>query len=126
MATQTSSPHQLTYFARQLTRRAAADSMDRMASALLDAQVDLNPHQIDAALFATSNPLSKGGTLAEKLETQKVNRDLENQRDRKRRELFQRQDEIQSKRDNLIDELEKQLWQQVHTSTLFACEWEVA
>ena len=32
----------------QLTRRAAADSMDRMAGALLDAQVDLNPHQIDA------------------------------------------------------------------------------
>ena len=29
------SPHQLAYFAHQLTRRAAADSMDRMAGALL-------------------------------------------------------------------------------------------
>ncbi len=36
-----------------------------MAGALLDAQVDLNPHQIDAALFATSNPLSKGAILAD-------------------------------------------------------------
>jgi adenine-specific DNA-methyltransferase len=54
------SPHQLAYFAHQLTLRGPADSMDRMAGALLDAQVDLNPHQIDAALFATSNPLSKG------------------------------------------------------------------
>ena len=53
----TYSPHQLAYFAHQLTRRAASNSMDRMAGALLDAQVDLNPHQIDAALFATSNPL---------------------------------------------------------------------
>lgn len=61
------SPHQLTYFAHQLTRRAAADSMDRMAGALLDAQVDLNPHQIDAALFATSNPLSKGVILADEV-----------------------------------------------------------
>ncbi len=61
------SPHQLAYFAHQLTRRAASDSMDRMAGALLDAQVDLNPHQIDAALFATSNPLSKGAILADEV-----------------------------------------------------------
>ena len=63
----TYSPHQLAYFAHQLTRRAASNSMDRMAGALLDAQVDLNPHQIDAALFATSNPLSKGAILADEV-----------------------------------------------------------
>jgi len=61
------SPHQLAFFAHQLTRQAAADSMDRMAGALLDAQVDLNPHQIDAALFASSNPLSKGVILADEV-----------------------------------------------------------
>lgn len=61
------SPHQLAFFAHQLTRRAEANSMDRMAGALLDAQVDLNPHQIDAALFATSNPLSKGAILADEV-----------------------------------------------------------
>jgi N12 class adenine-specific DNA methylase len=61
------SPHQLAYFARRLTLRAATDSMDRMAGALLDAQVDLNPHQIDAALFATSNPLSRGVILADEV-----------------------------------------------------------
>lgn len=61
------SPHQLALFAHQLTRRAATDSMDRMAGALLDAQVDLNPHQIDAALFASSNPLSKGVILADEV-----------------------------------------------------------
>lgn len=61
------SPHQLSYFAHQLTRRAASNSMDSMAGALLDAQVDLNPHQIDAALFATSNPLSKGAILADEV-----------------------------------------------------------
>ena len=61
------SPHQLAYFAHKLTLRAATDSMDRMAGALLDAQVDLNPHQIDAALFATRNPLSKGVILADEV-----------------------------------------------------------
>ena len=44
----------------------------------------------------------------------------------KRSDLFQRQDEIQAKRDNLIDELEKQLQQQVNTWMLFACEWELS
>ncbi len=61
------SPHQLAYFAQKLTLRGPADSMDRMAGALLDAQVDLNPHQIDAALFATRNPLSKGVILADEV-----------------------------------------------------------
>jgi ERCC4-related helicase len=61
------SPHQLAFFAHQLTRRAASSSMEAMAGALLDAQVDLNPHQIDAAMFATSNPLSKGVILADEV-----------------------------------------------------------
>ncbi|MBF5039364.1 DEAD/DEAH box helicase family protein [Methylophilus sp. 13] len=61
------SSQQLKLFAYQLTLRASSDSMDRMAGALLDAQVDLNPHQIDAALFATSNPLSKGAILADEV-----------------------------------------------------------
>ena len=70
---------------------------------------------------------SKGAaTLAEKLAVQKEQRDLEGSRDRKRRELFQRQDEIQSRRDTLIDELEVLLSQQVTVLPLFACEWEVA
>ena len=69
---------------------------------------------------------SKGAaTLSEKLAVQKEQRDLEGNRDRKRRELFQRQDEIQSRRDTLIDELERQLMQQVVVLPLFACEWGV-
>lgn len=61
------SPHQLVYFAHQLTLKGAANSIDCMAGTLLDAQVDLNPHQIDAALFATSNPLSRGVILADEV-----------------------------------------------------------
>ena len=34
---------------------------------LFDASVDLNPHQIDAALFAMKNPLSKGVVLADEV-----------------------------------------------------------
>jgi ERCC4-related helicase len=69
---------------------------------------------------------SKGAaTLADKLAAQKEQREIESQRDKKRRELFDRQDEIQRKRDGLIDELERQLQQEIVVSTVLACEWEL-
>ena len=40
------------YFAHELTKRCSSDSLERLAASLADAQVDLNPHQIDAVLFA--------------------------------------------------------------------------
>ncbi len=43
------------------------------------------------------------------------------QREKKRRELFDRQDEIQRKRDDLTDELERQLKQESTVSTLLIC-----
>ncbi|ODT94624.1 MAG: DEAD/DEAH box helicase [Rhodanobacter sp. SCN 67-45] len=41
--------------------------MESLASTLVDSQVDLNPHQVDAALFACSNPLSRGVVLADEV-----------------------------------------------------------
>ncbi|WP_449370472.1 SNF2-related protein [Thiomonas sp.] len=60
-------PHQSQYFAWLLTRRAAGDSVESLASTLVDAQVDLNPHQVEAALFACRNPLSRGVILADEV-----------------------------------------------------------
>jgi len=59
--------HQSQYYAWLLTRRAAGDTVDSLASTLVDAQVDLNPHQVDAALFACKNPLSRGVILADEV-----------------------------------------------------------
>ena len=41
--------------------------MEKLAASLADAQVDLNPHQVDAALFAFRNPFSKGAILADEV-----------------------------------------------------------
>ena len=41
--------------------------MDRLSVSLFDAAVDLNPHQIEAALFALQSPLSKGVILADEV-----------------------------------------------------------
>jgi len=60
-------PFHAKFWAYELTRRAPADSVDRLATALVDAQVDLNPHQVDAALFAFKSPLSKNVLLADEV-----------------------------------------------------------
>ena len=59
--------HQSQYYAWQLTRKAASDSVESFAATLVDAQVDLNPHQVDAAVFACQNPLSRGVILADEV-----------------------------------------------------------
>jgi hypothetical protein len=59
--------YQSQYFAWLLSRRMGADSADMLASTLVDAQVDLNPHQVEAALFAFQSPLSKGVILADEV-----------------------------------------------------------
>jgi SNF2 family DNA or RNA helicase len=55
------------YFAYQLTKRCPSDSAEKLAGALVDAQVDLNPHQIEASLFAFRSPLSRGALLADEV-----------------------------------------------------------
>lgn len=62
----TLTPHHAKYYAHDLTRRAAS-GMDRLSMALFDAAVDLNPHQIEAALFTLHSPLSKGVILADEV-----------------------------------------------------------
>ena len=55
------------YFAYELTRRCSASDPEKLASAFAGAKVDLNPHQVDAALFAFQSPLSKGALLADEV-----------------------------------------------------------
>jgi len=91
-------PHQSQYVAWLLTRRAAGDTVESLASTLVDSQVDLNPHQVDAALFACRNSLARGVI---------------------------RQDEVEAQRNDLIGQLEVQLQQQEEERTRFTIEWEL-
>jgi hypothetical protein len=53
-------------FAHELSKRHSVADAEKLAGALLDAQVDLNPHQVESALFAFKSPLSKGAILPTK------------------------------------------------------------
>lgn len=59
--------HQAKYLAYELTRRWSSDSVGSLAAAVAGAQVDLNPHQVDAALFAFKSPFSNGALLADEV-----------------------------------------------------------
>lgn len=54
------------YYAHELSR-VGGSGVDRLGRALFDACVDLNPHQIEAALFALRSPISKGVLLADEV-----------------------------------------------------------
>ena len=168
------------YYAYELTRQCAADGVDRLSQSLFDATVDLNPHQINAALFALNNPLNNhciniikivnsrnlaffdeevnkldhwaddlkfgleqsikeidqqikevrrnakiAPTLAEKLAFQKQQQELERTRNKQRKELFDRQDEIDERREALIGQLESKLNQHIEVEDLFIIHWSL-
>ena len=55
------------YYSHALLRASTEDGIEKISRSLFDAAVDLNPHQIDAALFALKSPLSKGVILADEV-----------------------------------------------------------
>jgi superfamily II DNA or RNA helicase len=55
------------YFSHEIGKRCSTDSIEKFSGILMDAQVDLNPHQIEAALFAFKSPLSSGAILADEV-----------------------------------------------------------
>ena len=60
-------PYQSQYWAHLLTLKGAGGSIENLTRSISNARVDLNPHQVDAALFALRSPLSKGVILADEV-----------------------------------------------------------
>ena len=62
-----STPYHAKYLAHELTKRLPAEKAEKLSQSLANATVDLNPHQIEAALFAFRSPLSRGAILADEV-----------------------------------------------------------
>ncbi len=61
------SPIQLKYYAWDISHKKSVSDDSRFTGVLSEARVDLNPHQVEAALFAFKSPLSKGAILADEV-----------------------------------------------------------
>jgi hypothetical protein len=81
---------------------------------------------IDGEIKDVRRTAAVSPTLEEKLALQKRQRELEGRRNKLRRELFDRQDQVEAQRNELIAQLEIQLQQEVEETTLFTIEWELA
>src|SRR3989344_8997078 len=55
------------YLAEKISLQKMAGSMSRLSSVLAKSTIDLNPHQIYAALYAFNSPLSRGAILADEV-----------------------------------------------------------
>ena len=61
------SPIQQLYYAWDISHKKSVSDDSRFTGVLSEARVDLNPHQVEAALFAFKSPLSKGAILADEV-----------------------------------------------------------
>lgn len=64
-------------------------------------------------------------TLEEKLAWQKQQQELERARNKQRKELFDRQDEVDERREALIGQLESRLNQSTAIEDLFIIKWTI-
>ncbi|HUT25721.1 MAG TPA: SNF2-related protein, partial [Sumerlaeia bacterium] len=62
-----STPYHSKFFGFCLTRQCSAHDSQKLNRSIFNATVDLNPHQIDAALFSFRSPLSRGAILADEV-----------------------------------------------------------
>ncbi|MGA2441044.1 MAG: SNF2-related protein [Tepidisphaeraceae bacterium] len=60
-------PYHSQYWAHLLTLKGPSGSIANLSRSIANSRVDLNPHQVDAALFALRSPLSKGVILADEV-----------------------------------------------------------
>ena len=102
--------------AREKIERWADDMVLSAEKALLDTKEQIK---------ALRRQARQAVTLIEQHEIQEKIRKLERRQRRQRQEIFEAEDEIIEKRDQLIDSLERRLAQQTETETLFTIRWAV-
>ena len=79
--------------------------------------------ELDRQIKEARRAATASSTLEEKLAGQKQVKALESQRNAKRRALFDAQDDIDRRREQLIAEIEGKLQQQIFQAKLFSIRW---
>ena len=81
--------------------------------------------EVDKEIRQARRDSKLAASLSDKLKYQKQIKQLEQSRNKKRRELFDQQDRIDANRDELIDKIERQLKQKHEIKPLFTIRWKV-
>ncbi len=78
--------------------------------------------ELDREIKARKTEAKKILKLEEKLAAQ---REIKEKRNTLRQNLYQSQDEIDKRKENLIEEIEARMKQQIETNELFTIKWKV-
>ena len=81
--------------------------------------------ELDAQIKALKREARLAADLQTKVDLRRKVSELEKQRHRKRRDIFDAQDEIESRKEGLIVEVEARLKQKVTENHLFTIRWIV-
>ncbi len=109
-------PHRAKYIAHDLTLKHAGGGIDRLSQALKNTKEQIKVAQREAR---------QATTLDEQQDLQEKIARLERQQRKQRQEIFQIEDEINEKRDQLIDQITQRMTQKVVSETIFTIAWSV-
>jgi adenine-specific DNA-methyltransferase len=82
--------------------------------------------ELDKEIREIKKLARQAATLEEKVELHKKSKDLEKKRNDKRRNLFEAQDEVDKKKEELLTAIETRLKQRISLGQLFTIRWNVA
>lgn len=91
----------------------------------LKAGLECELKELDSEIKAIKRSAKLESSLDAKVALHRKAKELESERSRKRRSLFEAQDEIDRRKENLISDIEARLRQSVNTEELFTLKWQV-
>jgi hypothetical protein len=87
--------------------------------------ISVDTKDLDAEIKLKKSEAKKILNLETKVQSQRAIKDLEKKRSEKRRNLFETQDDIDYRKENLLNEIERRLKQEVKTTELFTIKWKM-
>jgi adenine-specific DNA-methyltransferase len=100
------------------------DKLERWADDLKH-NLEVELKDIDAEIKQATKEAKLALTLDDRLSLHRRKKDLEAERSKKRRELYEAQDEIDKKKEELISGVEARLGQSTALTTLFLIRWSI-
>jgi len=104
---------------------AESDKLDSWADDLKE-NLERELKNIELAIREAKKAKRLAADLQSKIEAQKKVNELEQQRNQKKRTLFDAQDQIEQRKDTLISEVEARLQQQTSRQNVFTIKWRLA
>ena len=103
------------------------EEMDKLDSWASDMKVSLEREitDLDAEIKLKKSEAKKMTQLKDKVAAQRVIKNLEKKRAEKRQNLYQAQDEVDDKKEELLTKVEKMLEQKIEMTELFTIRWRV-